>query len=213
MSNSIHILNASGSLTSIESEIKRIVKIALAKAKRYLKFRGVDILVRSTESPSLKALGGVGGYCPEPYYVDITIDKRYVKSKKHFAEALERTLLHELHHAARQQLGFSFVNITVYQQIIAEGSADFFVYQVTGKVPVWARAKKNQQRLMKILRTLFKKRLTDKLYAQLFLVGDAKRKIPKWAGYALGFALVQAEQEKHNLRHPGEKARKAVKEE
>ncbi len=78
--------------------------------------------------------------------------------------------------------------------MIAEGSADYFVYQMTGKIPVWAKAQREDRRLMKLLRPIFKKQLTDELYMQLFLVGDIKRKIPKWAGYAIGFALVQEQQ-------------------
>ena len=191
MTNKVHILNASGALTSLEAQIQRTTKKALAKARRRLQFNHVDIIIRPTINITLKALGGIGGYSPDPHYVDISIDKRFTKSKKFFAETLERTLLHEVHHAARQQAGFSFENCTVYEQMIAEGSADYFVYHVTGKIPVWAKAPKDVQRLMKLLRPLFNKRLTDELYAQLFLVGDSKLKIPKWAGYALGFSMVQ----------------------
>lgn len=201
MRNTIHILNASGSLVSLDREIKRTAKSTLVKANRHLKFKGVDIIIRPTNNTSLKSLSGISGYCPEPHYVDISIDKRYTKSKKLFALALERTLLHELHHAARQQQGFSFKNITVYQQMIAEGSADYFVYQMTGKIPVWAKPPKDEQRLMKMLKPVFNKRITEDQYTQLFLVGDAKRKIPKWTGYALGFAMVKAEQEKYTFGH------------
>ena len=106
MRNTIHILNASGALTALEAQIRRTTKNALVIAKQRLTFNGVDIIIRPTKEANLKALGGVGGYCPEPHYIDITIDKRHIQSKKQFVETLERTLLHELHHAARQQQGF-----------------------------------------------------------------------------------------------------------
>jgi uncharacterized protein YjaZ len=76
---------------------------------------------------------------------------------------------------------------------VYEGLADFFVYEITGDLPKWATAisSKDRKRLIGRVKKIVNKELTQKDYEDWFIVGSKKHKIPRWAGYALGFAVVK----------------------
>jgi len=68
--------------------------------------------------------------------------------------------------------------------------ADYFVYSVTNKKPIWVKTQKSLKSNLKQLEIFLDKKITQKLYADLFIKGSKKSGIELWTGYATGFQIV-----------------------
>jgi hypothetical protein len=102
----IYILNASGNLTSYKDLIRQTARETIRKIQRRVLLSSVDIVVKEADKPeSLEDLDGIGAYCPSGYFVQLSIDTNHASFGKSPEELIERSLIHELHHAARRQAG------------------------------------------------------------------------------------------------------------
>lgn len=203
MPTQLHILNEAGFLDTYSKDIKAVAGRTLEEARKHLTLRNIDIVFQITEYPkSLKSLGGVSGYCPRGDYIRVSIDPLSISSRKRFREDLRRTLLHELHHAARCQKGFSFSKCTFFDQLVTEGLADYFVFEVTGDIPVWSARSISLHKMLRRHGGILKRRLTESLYQDFFTAGSKKKKIRRWTGYMLGFSLIRD----FVRNHPGTKS-------
>ena len=193
MSIQIYILDASGRLTPYKNIIQKSALQTVKKVRNKIALKNVDIVIKESERPELlKNIDGVGGYCPSGHFAQLSIDINHPMFSKFPERIIERSLLHELHHAMRRQAGVSIFGGSFLECMFSEGLADYFVYELTGEIPVWANflAEKTKKRLMSRAKRKFKQKITYKDYDNWFTVGSSKLKIPKWAGYALGFELV-----------------------
>lgn len=119
----------------------------------------------------------------------------FVSSKtKH--SGIQALLTHEYHHTCRlAQLGKSERELTLLDSIIIEGLAEFAVYERLGgrEIGKWTTMYREQE-LQAMWEAIFRERLhiRGKDNHHIFLYGNEEMRIPKWAGYALGYALVQS---------------------
>ena len=195
MSISIHILNASGHLSPYKNSIQKSARVTIKKVRRKIKLENVDIIIKESERPEfLKNVNGVGGYCPSGYFVQLDIDINHPSFRKFPQQIIERTLIHELHHTARRKANVPIFGGSFLECVFSEGLADYFVFELTGGLPIWATSlsRKNEKRLMKRLQQKFKQKITYKDYDDWFIIGSKKRNIPRWTGYALGFELAKS---------------------
>jgi len=188
-------MNASGKFTSIQDRIRKTVRQTVKKVNKRLPIDNIDIVFKVDYNGMLKDIDGIGGFSPADDYVQIALDFTYPNLKKILDKYVERTLIHELHHTQRykaNQLGN-----TLFEFMISEGLADYFVFEITGAAPKWAKVLSDKQK-----KVMFKKAMPEMnkkifSYEDWFICGSKKRNIPKWAGYSLGFELVRLYLEKH----------------
>ena len=194
MSISIHILSASGHLSPCKNSLQKSLRATSKKVQRKIKLENVDIIVKESERPEfLKDIDGVGGYCPSGYFVQLDIDINHPSFKKSLQRIIERTLIHELHHTARRKAKVQIFGGSFLECIFSEGLADYFVFELTGNLPIWSNSlsEKDKKKLMKRLQQKFKQKITYKDYDDWFIIGSKKQNIPRWTGYAIGFELVK----------------------
>ena len=194
MSISTHILNASGHLSPYKNSIRKSARATIKKVRRKIKLGNIDILIKESERPEfLKDVNGVGGYCPSGHFVQLDIDIKHLSFRRSPQQIIEKTLIHELHHAARRQAKVRIFGGSFLESIFSEGLADHFVLELTGSLPIWtiSLTKKDEEQLMKRAQREFKQKVTYKDYDDWFIIGSKKRNIPRWTGYALGFTLVE----------------------
>ncbi len=191
MTTSIHILNASGKLAPIKEDLVKIIRKTVTRAKRYLPLQSLDILVMESLHPAaLKDMDGMGGYCPSKHRIELSLDLKHPSIKKNLKSTLKKSLLHELHHAARwskvKTLDDRLIDI-----LVSEGLADCFVEELTGHKPIWTQTVKGK-RLIQLTKRMQREYMsTTYSYEDWFIVGSKKRTIPRWTGYAVGYALIK----------------------
>ena len=134
MSVSIHILNASGHLSSYKNSIQKSARATIKKVRRKIKLENVDIIIKESERPEfLKDINGVGGYCPSGYFVQLDIDINHPSFKKSPQRIIERTLIHELHHTARRKAKVPIFGGSFLECVFSGGLADYFVFELKFK--------------------------------------------------------------------------------
>lgn len=188
------VLNASSNLSPYRSLLQETTKTTLKKVQRKMPLKNIDIILKESEHPeALKDIGGVGGYCPSAHFVQVSVDPKNTEFKKNPKAAIERTLSHELHHAMRQQANIDISKGTFLECIFSEGLADHFAFEITGNVPTWVKAfaEKDRKKIMEKVKPKLDKIITYEDYDDWFILGSKKYKIPKWAGYTIGFDMVK----------------------
>ena len=202
----IHILDASGNLSSRKNLMRQTVKASVKKVQRKISLDNIDILIRESDSPELlKDLNGIGAYCPSGHFVQLAIDINHSSFGKSPAMIIEKSLIHELHHASRRQAGVKIDNGSFLECLISEGLADYFVYEITGDLPKWTTAVrfKNKKTLLAKVKQMANTKMTPQKYEDWFIAGSKRHKIPRWTGYALGFEIVKNFLEKNPEKSAG----------
>jgi len=188
----IEVKNTSG-LAPYTVQIEKLVKSTLKEVGAKFNLNDVSVVVKEAEHPNdLKDIGGVGGYCPSGELVELSLDVNHPVFKKLWGQLVRRSLLHELHHAARRQAGIATGESSFLECLFSEGLADHFVYDLTNLKPVWAidLDKGTLAKLQKRAKEIFNQPMTDQLYEDWFTEGSEELNIPRWAGYTLGYKLV-----------------------
>ena len=142
---------------------------------------------------ALKEMEGVGGYCPSPKTIQISIDLEHPKFKRDPVGAVSRSLAHELYHAIRFGSGISSPNGMLFDCVLDEGLADQFVFEEFGRLPSWSKKLKQKEynRLAAKLHRIANRKITENNYSEWFIKGSKKKKIPRWAGYSMGLEIVR----------------------
>jgi len=183
----------SDNLTEYSALLNTIVLGTIKKVKRKININKIKIVIKESVHPEkIKSLGGVGGYCPSGHYVQLDIDvnnRQFIAFPK---KIIEIVLIHELHHALRNQAGIIISKSTFLENLISEGLADYFVWQVTGHWPLWIVPLPSKIKIMlfKKAQEMFTKRISPKIYNDWFITGNKKKNIPRWAGYVIGLEIV-----------------------
>jgi Predicted Zn-dependent protease len=184
--------------TNIPSEAEKAILKLSKKFKRF-EAKKLNILIKeSTNKRALKDMEGVGGYCPAPDFIQISIDPDHRKFKTDPTGAVLRSFAHELYHSIRFNTGVSRPKGTMLDCLIDEGLADQFVSETTGRLPIWNK-RYSPVMLKKLLKRFSKiadNKVTKRLYNDWFIKGS-KRGIPRWIGYSLGLHIVRTYQQKH----------------
>ena len=167
-------------------DLKKIVNDAYINAVKLLPIKGVKVFIRHDPSSVIPELG-VGGYTPNGNEVRISVDVQRPKFIKTVVPSVYRTLLHEFHHIARWR-GPGYGK-TLFEALVTEGLADHFELEVTNKpLQPWDKALSAKD--IKALLTRAEKELGEEYSHSDWFYGSKKRKIPRWAGYSLGFSIV-----------------------
>lgn len=190
----IYILDAAGNLESQKDLLRKHARLAVRKVQRKIVLNNIDIVIRESDSPELfKDIDGVGGVSPGGNFVLLEIDKNHPSFRTIPGKIIEKTLIHELHHAARMQAGVLMGKGSFLEQLFSEGLADYFVYELTGDLGKWTTAlnAEDRVRLLRRVKKIGNRKFTNKEHRDWFVRGSKSQRIPQFAGYAIGFELVK----------------------
>ena len=133
-------------------------------------------------------MDGVTGYTPYQNTLLIFVSP---EKTKHWKQALTETICHEFMHAVMNNY---FERTTLLDDLIFEGVAESFVgtlFGVSANAPSQALSQKKAlvwyHKLVKYLKD-------TNLYYPVFLEG---KKYPLWAGYAIGYQIVETFRKKY----------------
>ena len=190
----IYTLDASGNLTPQKDLLRKYARLTVRKVQRKIALDNIDIAIKESESPELfKDMDGIGGYCPSGHFVQLSIDVDHPSFRTSPEKVIEKTLIHELHHAARMQAGVLMNKGSFLEYLFSEGLADHFVYELTGDLGKWATATNTEDkiRLLRRVKKKYSKNFTDKDHRDWFTRGSKSLRIPQFAGYSIGFEVVK----------------------
>lgn len=198
--NKINILltEANGNLLDKKEMIKTAVKTAEKYVFPKLKIDwDIDILV-TNRIPMIIPENGAGGFTFSADFIRIIID-----DEKATENLISENVVHELCHAARWGKNDEWIK-SLFDGLIFEGLAcvleDEFASNNSEKTlfikTILERSDEENEKILAVVR--------DKLdsneynYDEIFFNGN--NKLPRWAGYSLGYYLVKKYLEKTNKR-------------
>lgn len=183
--NHLHVMDAAGQLPSeLAAELTALAEAALTRHAAALRLDGVDVAVYVT--PWTLPETGVGGYAPLGHWVQLTLTPENPNFAGCWRREVPATLAHELHHARRWQ-GPGY-GATLLEALVSEGLAQHYEAGVRGEAPRYARAEYPLDDLWAQAQPELDAAGYD--HAAWFF-GSDDRRLPRWAGYALGYQLVQ----------------------
>ncbi len=130
---------------------------------------------------------GIGGFTLGPSRVEITVDPGYPDLGLILAERVPYTVAHELHHVVRWR-GIGPPR-TLLETLVFEGLADHFAVELLGTpLQPWSQAFPESETgfYLGLARPDFDSATFD--YQGWFFGADPR--LPHWAGYTLGFRIV-----------------------
>ena len=184
----LHILKATGRLGIFETAIQHGFEKGLEKVKVKLNLPNVDVVVADNPSAAIPETG-VGGFAPSAHLVYINIDPDHLNLQEIIGKEIESTLAHELHHCARwQTIGYGK---TLLEAVVSEGLADHFDIEVNGGMPKpWSVAVQGLE--LEKIKEMAKADFSNINYNhQAWFFGSESERIPRWAGYSIGFEMVK----------------------
>ena len=185
MPNTLHLMNASGLLSpELEAEVRAVAEKALERHAARLSLDGVDVAMYVT--PWTLPETGVGGYAPLSHWIQVTL----TPDNPHFAGGwrteIPATIAHELHHARRWR-GPGYGS-TLLEALVSEGLAQHFEADERGGPPPYARIPHELEPLWQRAQA----ELDAPGYSHSdWFYGSQSAGLPRWSGYALGYALVR----------------------
>ncbi len=187
MSINIHLLNAQGKLSKLENRITFEFKTSVNRITSLLPIKDIDVVISA--SAEVIPETGLGGFCPENGLIYLKIDPNNSNLLDRFSEEFMATLGHEMHHCMRwKTVGYGS---TLEEALITEGLACSFETELrTSGTPFYATAL--DERELRELWSKAKSELSSKSYDHVaWFFGSYARRIPKHAGYSLGFHIVE----------------------
>ena len=188
----INILLANANNRFRKEEEKKIIK-AIKAAEDYSFPRlhidwDIDVVVTNCGPVSVIPEDHVGGHTYESSFIILHIDKETTEP------IISEVLCHELCHAARWGKNDEWMN-TLFDAVIFEGLATFFEskYAERNKEKqffirtIMDRSDEENEKILSVLRPQLWQKKYD--YDAIFFSGN--NKLPRWAGYSLGFYLVK----------------------
>lgn len=181
---------------------REIIKTAVKKAEKYVfpKLKidwDIDILV-TNRIPMIIPENGAGGFTFSADFIRINID-----DEKATENLISENVVHELCHAARWGKNDEWIK-SLFDGLLFEGLACVLEDEFANNNPektlfiktILERSDEENEKILAVVR--------DKLdsneynYDEIFFNGNDK--LPRWAGYSLGYYLVKKYLEKTNKR-------------
>ena len=128
----LFIANAGGTLDDLVDATNEAFQAAITPTQQLLGVEGVDVVVIDAPEMTIPEWG-VGGYTYGPHTIVVALDQAARVDSHH----IERTLVHEFHHAMRWRgpgCGGS-----LGQMLVSEGMAQLFEEEVFGEAPFFSR--------------------------------------------------------------------------
>lgn len=147
-----------------------------------------DIEIVFAEGRDILPELGFCGYLRGPRRIDVVADGGAIAERGDLAPNLARVLAHEMHHCMRMRsVGYGR---RLGEVIVSEGLACHFEREALGgTVPVYASPLRDEEQARVGALAAHEWRLPHYDHAAWFL-GTDRRKLPRFAGYALGYMLV-----------------------
>ncbi len=187
MAANIIVLTASGRLEKYKDRIIKTAKESVKIIGKKISLPDVDVVFYDNPSNTIPHLG-ISAFTNNANLVLVSLNPDFKQFKKTIGKEIIRILAHEFHHCARLK-GAGYGN-TLFEAMISEGLADHFELEVTGKKPqAWDTTLTAKQLINMKKKAAKEFNIKGYNHAERFF-GSNERKIPKWAGYAIGFNLV-----------------------
>lgn len=190
-----HLITASGQLDrlipAIQSSQRQLRMLTAQIAPAHV----VDILYFCNPQAALPETG-VGAHAADSQTVYLFIDPEHCGEGTQLATEFTRAILHEIHHTLRwNDPGYGE---TLLEILVSEGLADHFEHDVS-KLPIrpWNRQLATQE-LARIIAIAHKHKSKRKIDFGAWFLGTDPHFLPRWAGYRLGYAIV----DRYFLDHP-----------
>lgn len=175
-------------LESLEASIRSAFSSGVTDVQEKLELPEVVVYVDDDADSTIPETG-IGGFAPSANRLEIHIDPDSEGIGERLEIEFRSTLAHELHHCARwAACGYGE---TLLEEMVSEGLADHFDIEVNGGVPKpWSIALPKEQ--LDILEERARNESEDGTYDHdAWFFGSDEEGIPRWAGYALGYAIVE----------------------
>ena len=180
----LNILNASGALSNLCDAIEHCHKSSMSAIRKLLPVAEVDVVVLAGGNviPEL----GMLGYAPDRHHIYITIDPENQNLLLNFEEEYRAALGHELHHCMRHS-GPGY-GTTLREALVSEGLACKFETELRrdGAAPIYAVQVGDKCLSNLLAKVALESDQTPYDHFGWFF-GSTERKIPRWAGYSLGY--------------------------
>lgn len=183
----IHISNPTGTLDRFEGRIRGAITEVLAEIEGKIALPDVRIEIDDDAKSAIPETG-VGGYAPSANLLKIHIDPDFEGLEENIDAEIKSTLAHELHHCARwAAIGYGN---RLLEALVSEGLADHFDIEINGGTPKpWSTALTASE--LETVGKMAEREFSNKEYSHsLWFFGADTIRIPRWAGYSLGFVLV-----------------------
>ncbi|RJF73671.1 hypothetical protein D3875_10885 [Deinococcus cavernae] len=168
----------------LEAELRSVTQDALGRHAARLELDGVDVALLVDPHWDIPELGLVG-YAPQGHFVQLMVNPGNPNFERLWRRELPLHLGHELHHAKRWQ-GVGYGR-TLLEALVSEGLAQHYEVEERGQPPIYAAAHADMAGLWQRAQT----ELHQPYDHNAWFFGSADRQLPRWAGYALGYELVQ----------------------
>ena len=197
----LHILNASGNLSSSANDIQLIFNNSIRKIVEKLPISNVDVIIADNSRGAIPEVG-IGGRSLNPNLIFISINHSFPNLKKSIIEHLDRIIAHELHHCMRRiRPGYGK---TLLEAMVSEGLADHFDYEINHKNPQPWTVALNKEQIKNMLEKAKVEFYSKRYDHQAWFFGRGNINIPRWAGYSLGFFIVGEYLKKYKSKKPSQ---------
>lgn len=190
----LHFLNALCEFSEAQTNvIKEETFSAFHEIHKLLPQTNLDIVFMHAPRATIPE-EHIGGRSTSSSHIFVYLDAKYPELNRVIKEELKKTLAHEYHHACRwKTVGYGQ---TLGEALITEGLADHFTQEVFKcAIPRWSSAL-SQNDLEKYKKeALLEINSYDYNHVAWFF-GD--KKIPRWAGYSLGYEIVRSYMQKNS---------------
>jgi hypothetical protein len=180
-------------------DVRKVVTDTLVNAEERLRASPTDIAVQAGSYRTIPDVG-IGGFTdPTTSAIHITMDQRSpVGLRRLLTVWLPLSLAHELHHSKRIIDGPGYGE-TLLEAMVTEGSAESFVADVFPDHPVipWVQplTPSEERRVWELATGILHTEDYDLRRHETWFFG--KDGLPRWAGYKIGYAIVQAYRKHH----------------
>lgn len=187
-------------LDPFRSSITQLVTEANSAIQQLMPIDHVTIRVASNPQGSIPEIG-IGGFNPNANEVLISIDSGFNNLEASLEAELPAMIAHEMNHAKRRR-SVGYGN-TLSQALISEGLADHFSVEVTGiSPPRWSVAVQGQE-LQDLIGTA-SQTWNESSYGHPKWFFGTTNEVPRWAGYSMGYKLVNDYLENHPNTQPSD---------
>lgn len=179
----IHIANASGKFDGLVAPIQTAIEKAQVRAETVTEPIDLDVVVQAWPGSTIAHLGFMG-YAPTGDMIQLTFDPHNSNCAQNLGEPLERTIVHELHHALRWR-GPGYGR-TLGEALVTEGLAGHFAQQLYGNPPERWELGLDFDALKQAARDASAVWDDEGYDHAAWFFGTN----PAWRGYSLGYSLV-----------------------
>ena len=172
-----------------EPELLRTIEGALCLCHKNVSTLPTNIFLFPTFSTFVKdKMGGVSGYTPYKNTLLLYVSPQETKRWK---EALTETICHEFMHTVMDNY---YERKNLLDDLVFEGAAESFVSFLFGAKAHMPSQALTLKETIEWYQKLKKRFRNTKLYYPVFLEG---KEYPLWAGYAIGYQMVEAYRKRH----------------